>query len=304
MPSAASFMTLQGKTNKQRSRRAAHAGKKRRAMRTVTQEEMKQIMLAMLVDFDAFCRSHQLRYCLIGGTLLGAVRHHGYIPWDDDVDVAMPRQDYEQFAALYNREKTNPDFTFASYHQIPNLYVSSGKLYDTRTVLKEYCDSDVQIGVYLDIFPLDNIGKTREEAEAFSKEALKYRKRLTRRTWMVNVPGRAWYKNCAVAVLKLFSTHQPVAQLVKEQDDFCSSRRSRELEPYVSIVCDALKPEILEGAWFDTYIEMPFEGHSFFVPSGYDQVLTAMYGNYMQLPPVEQRVTHHSYDVWYRDEEK
>lgn len=273
-------------------------------MRTVTLEEMKQIMLAMLVDFDAFCRSHQLRYYLVGGTLLGAVRHHGYIPWDDDVDVAMPREDYEKFAAIYNQEKTNPDFAFASYHQIPDLYVSSGKVYDTRTVLKEYCDSDVQLGVYLDVFPLDNIGTTRQEAEAFASEALKYRKRLTHRTWMVNVPGRVWYKNCAVAVLKLFSTHQPVSTLVKEQDAFCASRRATKMEPYVSIVCDALKPEILEGAWFEQTATMPFEGHDFVVPAAYDPILTVMYGDYMQLPPVKQRVTHHSYDVWYKDEEQ
>lgn len=273
-------------------------------MRTVTLEEMKQIMLAMLVDFDAFCRSHQLRYYLVGGTLLGAVRHHGYIPWDDDVDVAMPREDYEKFAAIYNQEKTNPDFAFASYHQIPDLYVSSGKVYDTRTVLKEHCDSDVQLGVYLDVFPLDNIGTTRQEAEAFASEALKYRKRLTRRTWMVNAPGRAWYKNCAIAVLKLFSTHQPVSTLVKEQDAFCASRRATKLEPYVSIVCDALKPEILEGAWFEQTTTMTFEGHNFAVPAAYDPILTVMYGDYMQLPPVKQRVTHHSYDVWYKDEEQ
>lgn len=273
-------------------------------MRQVTIEEMRKIMLDMLVEFDAFCASHHLRYFLSMGTLLGAVRHHGYIPWDDDIDVGMPRADYEKFVTLYNKEKTNPDFAFFSYHQNPELYLSSGKFYDTRTVLKEVTDSPVSIGVYLDVFPLDNIGNTEAEAQRFTKEALKYRWRLTKRTWKVNVPGRVWYKNCAVAVLKFFSSHKPVSVLVKEQDDFCSSRMSDQLEPYVSHVCRARKQEILKGEWFEKTVPMPFEGHSFQVPENYDAVLKVFFGDYMTLPPENKRVPHHVYDVWYRDEEK
>lgn len=271
-------------------------------MRSVTAEEMKQIMLDMLVSFDEFCREHHLRYYLTGGTLLGAVRHHGYIPWDDDIDVGMPRTDYEKFSEIYNQEKKNPDYVFVSYHQEPDLYVSSGKLFDQRTVMKESSDSNVTIGVYLDVFPLDNIGKNENEAELFAEKALEYRMRLTKRTWKVNVPGRAWYKNAAVAVLKTFSTHKPVSALVKEQDKFCSSRSSEHLEPYVGYVCAAMKKELLHGEWFESVRELPFEGHLMIVPGEYEKVLTVFYGNdFMELPPAEKRVTHHSYEVWYKN---
>lgn len=271
-------------------------------MREVTLEEQKKLMLDLLIDFDSFCRSHHLRYYLTGGTLLGAVRHHGYIPWDDDIDVGLPRYDYEQFCRLYNKEKTNADYVFLSYHDEPQLYVSSGKLYDSRTVMEEAADSPVKIGVYLDVFPLDNIGSTKEEAEQFTTEALKYRKRLTVRTWKVNVKGRPLYKDAAVALIKLGSTKKPVSQLVREQDAFCSQKMSEELSPFVGYVCAAMKQEILQGKWFEKTVSMPFEGHEMQIPQNYKEVLTVFYGSdYMQLPPEEKRISHHSYKVGYKD---
>lgn len=271
-------------------------------MREVTLDEMKTIMLDMLVYYADFCDKHGLRYYLTGGTLLGAVRHHGYIPWDDDIDVGMPRKDYEKFRELYATEPHDPNYVYTDYHNDPTMYVSTGKMYDARTIMEEASSTGARIGVYLDIFPLDNIGDTEEEAKQFTEEALKYRKYLTVRTWKVNVPGRVWYKNCAVAMIKLFSTHRPVIDLIKEQDKFCSSRQGHGLNGYVGFVCPAMKQEILKGEWFASTRKMPFEGHDLTIPLNYKEVLTVFYGpDYMELPPIEKRVTHHSYKVWYKD---
>ena len=267
--------------------------------RTVTPEEQKQIMLEMLVDFDRFCKAHNLRYYLTGGTLLGAIRHKGYIPWDDDIDVGLPRYDYEQFVDLYNKEKTNENYEFVSFHQNPDLYVSSGKLFDKRTVFEEAIESTVQIGIYIDVFPLDNLGNTEEEARAFTEQALKIRKQLDVQNWKV-IKERAWYKNLVIRMIKLFSPKGKRRELIEKQDRFCKSNMSKDLSAYVGYPCAAMKQELLKGGWYKETIEVPFENHEVSVPKEYDKVLSVFYGSdYMTPPPLDKQKTHHAYNAWW-----
>lgn len=273
----------------------------RETMKKIGLEEQKQMMLEMLADFDGFCRDHNLTYYLTGGTLLGAVRHHGYIPWDDDIDVGMPRSDYEKFAVLYNKDRKNPDYEFVSYHQIPDLYLSSGKLVDIRTEMEEAVDSKVRLGVYLDIFPLDNLGKTEEEAKRFTEEALKIRRKLDVQNWKI-IKERAWYKNLIIRIIKAVSGRNGREKLVREQDAFCSKNMPAGLDGYVGYPCAAMKQELLKGEWFEKTLRVPFESYEFNIPAEYDRVLNVFYGpSYMQLPPEEKRKTHHVYDVWFKD---
>ena len=270
-------------------------------MREVTLEEQKQLMLEMLKEFDQFCNDHDLSYFLTGGTLLGAVRHKGYIPWDDDIDVGMPRNDYETFARIFNEETLTPHYAFVSFHQEPELYVSSGKLVDTRTVMEEAVDSPVKLGVYLDVFPLDNLGNTEEEAKAMTSDLLKLRKKLNVQNWKV-LPEAKWYRNLAVRTIKTFSPKGKRKDLIFQQDLLCRKYMSPELTAYVGYPCAAMKQELLKGEWFESFRIVPFEQYAFRIPVGYEGCLNVFYGpDYMELPPLEKQKTHHTYQVWYKD---
>ncbi len=272
-------------------------------MREVTLEEQKQLMLDMMKDFDQFCNDHDLSYFLTGGTLLGAVRHKGYIPWDDDIDVGMPRNDYETFARIYNEEKETPYYEFVSFHQEPDLYVSSGKLVDTRTVMEESIDCDVTLGVYIDIFPLDNLGDTEEEAEKMTKDLLKLRRALDVQNWKV-IPEREWYKNLIIRAIKAVSPKGKRKDLVFDQDQACRRYAGQKMTEYVGYPCAAMKQELLKKEWYDSFRLVPFEQYMFRIPAGYDGCLRVFYGpDYMELPPEEKQKTHHAYKVWYREQE-
>lgn len=271
-------------------------------MREITLSEQKQIMLDLLKEFDRFCVNHELSYYLTGGTLLGAVRHKGYIPWDDDIDVGMPRKDYETFAKIYNSARINKEYEFISFHQDPDLYVSSGKLVDTRTLMEEAVDCDVRLGVYLDVFPLDNLGNTEEEAKKMTEDALKIRRKLDVQNWKI-IPERKWYLNAIIWAVKTASPKGKRRKLIMEQDLLCKRYQGGELTTYVGYPCAAMKQELLRGEWFKTYEIVPFEDAEFRIPVGYRDCLNVFYGtNYMELPPLAKQKTHHAYRVWFKDD--
>ena len=152
-------------------------------MRAINSDELKSIQLDLLQKTADFCENNGLRYFLCGGTLIGAIRHKGYIPWDDDIDIAMPRPDYEKFVRIFNLTQnyyqvmsieTDPDYAYAFAKVYENrtvlkelhypgdafgVYIDI--LYDNRTVLKElhYKGS---IGVFIDIFPADGVKNTNQ----------------------------------------------------------------------------------------------------------------------------------------------
>ena len=270
-------------------------------MREITLEEQKALMLEMLRSFHEFCEEHHLRYYLTGGTLLGAVRHRGYIPWDDDIDVGMPRRDYERFSEIYNKEKKEDEYFFYTFHNEPELYVSSGKLVHTKTLMEEAVDSPVKLGVYLDVFPLDTLGNTKEEAEALTEEALKIRKQLDVQNWKL-IKERAWYKNVIIWLIKTFSPKGKRKKLIREQDRLCRTYEASDFGAYVGYPCAAMKIELLEGRWYEERILQPFEQYQFYIPADYLNVLSVFYGpTFMELPPIEKQKTHHAYHVWYKD---
>jgi lipopolysaccharide cholinephosphotransferase len=124
-------------------------------MRTITQDELKSIQLDLLQKTADFCEANGIRYFLCGGTLLGAIRHKGYIPWDDDIDIVMPRPDYERFCKTFNQ----PDSVYKvkSLLTHPDYACAFAKVYDNRTMLKELHYKGVHFGVYIDVLPVDGV---------------------------------------------------------------------------------------------------------------------------------------------------
>ena len=136
--------------------------------------QLRGIQIGILDDVHRFCEAHGLTYFLSSGTLIGAVRHKGYIPWDDDIDIYMPRNDYEQFLQTYCDETGH--YRVINPQTEPHYYYTFAKVVDLHTLMVEKETEGYQIGVYMDIFPVDYVSDDPKERElVFKKKKLLYK---------------------------------------------------------------------------------------------------------------------------------
>lgn len=262
-------------------------------MKAIATEELKKIQLNILDSVTAFCEQHNLRYFLAYGTLLGAVRHKGYIPWDDDIDIHMPRPDYEKFLELYN--KSNETHEVISHENNRNYFVPFAKVYRKGTIVREFIYKPVVFGAYIDIFPLDGLKSPMQATICGNGIRFMYVKNR------IFLKEQGLLNSLRLAITKLilfpFSRHFILSKIRKTamRQKYDTSR----------LVCSfgsrTAAREILQREIFDDYIMLPFEGKEYRAPKGYATYLTAKYGNYMQLPPQEQRISTHDSQAYWLD---
>ena len=265
-------------------------------MKEFTNEDIKRVGLEILDAVHNFCVKNNLRYSLFYGTLLGAVRHKGFIPWDDDIDIVMPRKDYEIFIKNFGDENygaisclTNKDY-----------FLPFGKAYDKRTlqVGDFFVNKGFEIGFNIDIFPLDEISSVEE----FHKMKSKYKKIVTKHHFslarkvkakslkdigrnflagLYNGKSNTYSKIINEAVVKYFKD-KPF-NLYAQYDCFY---------PHMDY--------IFPKETFDNLIEMEFEGHKFLATAYYDECLKTSYGDYMTPPPENERATTHGFKAYFK----
>lgn len=245
--------------------------------------------LAGLKELRRVCRENGLRYYLSGGTLLGAVRHHGFIPWDDDMDVTMPREDYERLIRLCGEHALGPEYyvqaaeTDETYpHYFAKLRRGPARPYAELTDREEGC---------VDIFPLDKCPDGKALGQFYFgwmhvlNNAILYH---TERGFVCRFRHRylfpLWRVVRHLSVGRLRAMRNA---LRKAMDALSSGRR-------LCAVCGVYgyPREVREASWFDEPAEMEFEGERFSVPSGWDPMLTNMFGDYMSPPPEGERHGH------------
>ena len=245
-------------------------------------EECKKISLEILIDIADFCDKHNITYFLSVGTLLGAVRHKGFIPWDDDIDIMMPRPDYKRLLNEYNGKYKllKPEAGLLYY----------AKAYDPSTIKYE-ADTDYKknkpIGVDIDIFPLDGIVNDKQVIDKLYRREciLEALLRLSNQPIFLRknpikcinriIPRLIGSKNIVRMIERNAQTYD-----YDESDYVIRMRRSP------NGFTGALPKSVFEKA------EGEFEGHTFCIPKGYDTFLTAFFGDYMKIPAPEDRVTH------------
>lgn len=253
-------------------------------------DELKAIQLEILQSIHDFCQENNLRYFLAFGTLLGAVRHKGFIPWDDDIDIMMPRKDYESFVKSYKH----------SYYKVYDYRLNEeyvhpyAKVADTRTLLAEKANMK-DIGINVDIFPLDGLADTKEASIDFLKSLVPIKNKF-RMKILKPSPKNVWWKRIAIHLSKILVINTSLKSLSKEINQHIIDNPHKDaafLGTPAGTDPHAIN-NIYERELFDSYISLPFEGRYFMAPAGYDKILRNYYGDYMQLPPVEKRTSPHT----------
>ncbi len=264
---------------------------------TIDTDAQKQIVVKILADFDAFCKKHNIRYCLTQGTLLGAVRHGGMIPWDDDIDIAVFREDYDRLIE-YSKEMPNT-CRFVSREtdgEFPRLY---GRVCNTDYSVLDKFYSKKYIGFYgIDVFPIDAVPTEKAEYQSFAQKL----KRLRRLFIFSNSAPflgtdilRAWFIK---PPLILFSKIIGSNRLFKGFKALATATPYDNAQKLAVLTGEYAEKEAFSKQAYLDLITVEFEGMQLPCVRNYDEYLTNLFGDYMTLPPIEQRKPHHNFYVF------
>ncbi len=270
-------------------------------MKPLTVSEIQSTLLRIMKYVHNFCNENKIKYSLDGGTLIGAIRHKGFIPWDDDIDIAIPRPYYDIF--VKNFEDSNEYKLFAP--ERGNSYINYARVCDVKSTIGD-CQTPWtkdKVGVWIDVFPID--GEAEDEL-LWKKEVhrlIQYRylmfySRLPYTQFKRNVPISENLKTLVKKLLFFWiSTNYINKRSIKLQTshDFSNSSFCGQMA-----FLNMWDKKRMPRKWYDCeYILHTFENTEFYITSEYDNVLKSLYGDYMQLPPEEDRIAGHSSIVKY-----
>ena len=267
---------------------------------------VRQKQIEIVQEVDRLCKLHELTYYIVAGTLLGAVRHKGYIPWDDDIDIAMPRKDLLKFREICSRELSSKFFlqckdTDPIYWQSFDKMLMNGTLFATESKIKV----NVHHGIFIDIFPLDDsfdrdtwLGR---RMLAFQKKWVMTANTIRQdRSGFKKVEGTKWKIICTVSRIFSIRTISTVTELVMRMKCIGKVKYYTNLSSNYSWMKQTMPKEV-----YGTPVYLPFEYESFPAPAQWNEFLTRLYGpDYMELPPEEKRINHSIHYIKVENDEK
>ncbi len=261
----------------------------------IDREKLKAIQLNLLKLFIEVCKKYNLKYYCVGGTLLGAVRHGGYIPWDDDIDVAMPREDYEKF--LIDVRKDLPERYFIQTTETDKEYLQTfAKLRDSNTTYIETTSAKLNInhGVYIDVFVLDGYpkSKTAQKKLTIQKKVMEFY-----RSPKWNLEESAAKRKIRKLVAAICYPVLSPSKVIKSFEKMIKKYKCTECDYVISHGGAWGKKEIYPKCFFGEGSAGKFENIDVVFPDNYDDFLKHVYGDYMKFPPPEEQVPHHDVDV-------
>ena len=268
-------------------------------MKRLSKDQIQDIELNILLQLKKVCDFHHLKLYLSGGTLLGAIRHHGFIPWDDDIDVCIPRPDYNKLIHILHQKNSMPNYLSMVCYEDGNFEFPFMKIFDKRTEFRrQYIDDGKNSSLWIDVFPVDGLPEDRTKIKKIYRQVDKYRKYLMKskaKPHEGKTPLRKTLKPLYLFLVKTFYNPQKCAKKIY----LIANNFSYEEADYVGAVTWGLYGigECMKKNEFEKPVDVMFEGYCFQAMSCWDSYLIGLYGNYMQLPPKEKRITH-DMEVW------
>ena len=270
-------------------------------MKELTLQEIHEATLEMMDYIHALCEEHGIVYYVGFGSLIGTVRHNGFIPWDDDFDIQMPRKEFERFREVFEKTDHPAYYRLCERKNTKNYYYGIPRFSDTRYryVTTNPAEEAFDNGLFIDIYPLDNFGSTRAEAERVKKKVDRlnvmytyYINRRNPRGGIMNV-----IQGVSHALLRIrFGNRLP-----ERIDDMVLKtirKYTSDEDTQIGEVCWDYITSPYPKEWFRERILHDFEGRQYWIPGDYDPLLRFDYGDYMQLPPEEERTgTRHGYKL-------
>ena len=264
-------------------------------MREILLDELKKIQLDILIRIHDFCMQNGINYSLSSGTLIGAIRHKGYIPWDDDIDIYMLRPDFDKF----ERDFSDPDLQVMSPNKNVNCIYPYGKVYDSRTLLIEDVNNSMDcLGVNIDVFVIDSV-----------PDNINKRKKLFRKnTLLENImlfkiiklkKNRKIFKNLTLLLGRVAFCYVLLNWLIKKKYNLCIPYNSAS-----KYICNVMAgggiKSCIPHCYMSSFIDVEFETHTFRCMKEFDKYLRQNYGNYMKLPPKEEQISTHSFKAYWK----
>lgn len=247
-------------------------------------------LLSMLAKFHKFCEDNGLTYYIIGGTFLGAVRHKGFIPWDDDMDIGMPREDYEKMCNMLS-DKLPSNLELRFYKNTEKSPFHFVKLVDSNTTLIERAYTDYVEGAYIDVFPLDGardyknniFERIRCKRIWFEKAMILYNSMTESRPSLVK------------KILIMIAKSQELRKMHERIEKKITRYSFAESEYIANFYGAYMERDICPKKYFGTPKLYEFQGFKFYGPEDSDNYLKGVYGDYMKLPPLDQQILKHNY---------
>ena len=262
-------------------------------------EDLRTLQLDILTAIHEFCIDNNIRYSLSCGTLLGAVRHGGYIPWDDDIDIYVPRSDYQKLITIFP-DTYREHYKLSSLERVHSWEIDFAKAYDNRTLIKEKTLLKDKIGVNIDIFPIDDVPDDEGEWTKYDK-----RRRQLMKVFRAKINplegGRCSSKNIGKSIIRALSFFYSNRRFACMLNNFAQKHNGIGYIRCFECCQGIFQKNPFPKSLFDDLVDIKFEDRFFKAFADADVYLKMGYGNYMELPPIEKRVAHHDFKAFWID---
>ena len=261
-------------------------------------EELKTIQMDILDTIQDFCNKCGIHYSLACGTFLGAIRHHGYIPWDDDIDIYLTRKDYNvlvsQFPDVYQHVE------LVSLERDKHWDRAYAQAFDNRTLIQEEVARNGARGVYIDIYPVDSVPDLDSDWLAYNKKR-RFLVHLSEIKYVKLSKDRSIIKNLILLLGKFALIPFSARKIAYWISNNAQTYNGKGFHHSFECVQGMLQKRPFESSLMNDFVKVQFEDREFMIMKDYDAYLSNAYGDYMKLPPKEKQESHHVFKAWWRE---
>lgn len=269
-------------------------------MRTITDyTELRKIQMDILSYVDKVCHEQNIKYSISGGTLIGAVRHKGFIPWDDDIDIMLTRQEYDKLVkALSGDYEDSKPYKILTHSISKDFQFPYAKIVDERTILRENVKGCKDFGVFVDVFPIDYIPKSGVNL-LFSRMRFLYNILILKR--LTTNRKRSFLKNATIKLSQIILAPVSSDRILDKMDAIARKAGRQTTDKMACLVWGYGKKEIIPAGVHQKHCMLPFEDRTYMAIADYNTYLTNLYGDYMKLPPKDKQISHHDFEAYWKD---